>query len=226
MNEEGGVSNEVLEIAEALLQLDPVRTYPQRGAKLVADVAHIHCYRLDFDGPRPAVVSDRPPPMEPPLVSLPLRHGRETIGTLHLYASGQAPLGSDELRLARWAARVFARGMSYATRLSDEGSRRSGEEVREALERAPLTPRERDVAALVVAGASTRDIAQRTALTVSTVNTYLKRIFAKLGVHSRVELVAKLAGTVGMQEADEELHDAAEGSSARTGDETLEIVPS
>jgi DNA-binding CsgD family transcriptional regulator len=32
-------------------------------------------------------------------------------------------------------------------------------------------------------------------LTVSTVNTYLKRIFSKLGVHSRVELVARMAGT-------------------------------
>lgn len=216
--------NEVLEIADALLQLDPVRTYPQRGAKLVADAAHVHCYRLDFEGPRPAVVSDRPPPMEPPQVSLPLRHGRESIGTLHLYGSGNHPIGDDALRLARWAARVFARGMSYATRLSDEGSRRSGEDVREALERAPLTPRERDVAALVVAGASTRDIAQRTALTVSTVNTYLKRIFAKLGVHSRVELVAKLAGTVGLQESDDDLEVRATTTDARAGDETLEIV--
>lgn len=46
-----------------------------------------------------------------------------------------------------------------------------------------------------MSGASTRDIAGRTGLTVSTVNTYLKRIFSKLGVHSRVELVARMAGT-------------------------------
>jgi hypothetical protein len=41
-------------------------------------------------------------------------------------------------------------------------------------------------------------ITLRTGLTVSTVNTYLKRIFAKLGVHSRVELVARMAGTDGI----------------------------
>lgn len=48
---------------------------------------------------------------------------------------------------------------------------------------------------LLVGGASTREIAAETALTVSTVNTYLKRIFSKLGVHSRVELIARMAGT-------------------------------
>ena len=44
-------------------------------------------------------------------------------------------------------------------------------------------------------GSSTRDIASETGLTISTVNTYLKRIFSKLGVHSRVELIARMAGT-------------------------------
>ena len=55
---------------------------------------------------------------------------------------------------------------------------------------------------LLVAGSSTRDIASRTGLTVSTVNTYLKRIFSKLGVHSRVELVARMAGTDGLGSID------------------------
>ena len=48
---------------------------------------------------------------------------------------------------------------------------------------------------LLVAGSSTREIAAETGLTISTVNTYLKRIFSKLGVHSRVELIARMAGT-------------------------------
>ena len=42
---------------------------------------------------------------------------------------------------------------------------------------------------------NTREIASESGLTVSTVNTYLKRIFSKLGVHSRVELIARVAGT-------------------------------
>ena len=49
---------------------------------------------------------------------------------------------------------------------------------------------------LLVSGASTRSIAEQTKLTVATVHTYLKRIYSKLGVHSRVELVARMVGTV------------------------------
>ena len=60
--------------------------------------------------------------------------------------------------------------MTYCTRLKHEGGRRAGEDVAETLERAPLTPRERDVVSLLVSGSSTRDIASRTGLTVSTVN--------------------------------------------------------
>jgi hypothetical protein len=52
------------------------------------------------------------------------------------------------------------------------------------------------VVSLLVSGASTRSIAEQTKLTVATVHTYLKRIYSKLGVHSRVELVARMVGTV------------------------------
>jgi DNA-binding NarL/FixJ family response regulator len=51
--------------------------------------------------------------------------------------------------------------------------------------------------ALLVSGASTRSIAHEIGLTVATVHTYLKRIYSKLGVHSRVELVARMVGTAG-----------------------------
>ena len=57
-----------------------------------------------------------------------------------------------------------------------------------------LTPRERDVVTRLVGGASTRDISKAMGLTISTVNTYMKRIFAKLDVHTRIELVAKATG--------------------------------
>ncbi|MFW6049786.1 MAG: helix-turn-helix transcriptional regulator [Myxococcota bacterium] len=194
----------VLDIAEGLLTLDPVRTYPQRAAELVAKLARANWFRLELDGAADggatqAVASEPSPPNDGRTVSLPIRNGRQTFGVLHLHP--QEPgvrFGADELRLARWGTRVLARGLGYAHRLASEGGRRSGERVAETLGRAPLTPRERDVAALVISGVSTRDIASRTGLTVSTVNTYLKRIFAKLGVHSRVELVARMAGTDGL----------------------------
>ncbi len=187
----------VLEVAEVLLQLDPVRTYPRRGADQVRRLAGAAAFRLErTQKDAEQLVSDPPPPTLPPALSLQLRHGREVLGVLHLYTSDASHrLEENETRLARWGARVFARGLSYSERLATEGVRRSGETLSRALDRAPLTPRERDVVALLVAGSSTRDIAARTGLTVSTVNTYLKRIFSKLGVHSRVELVARMAGT-------------------------------
>lgn len=189
---------QVLDIAEGLLHLDPVRTYPQRGAALVARLANAQGYQLDleFEGESEILRSEPPAPEGAQRVSLPLRNGRQTLGTIHLYLpQGNTRLNNNELRLARWGVRILARGMSYARRLANEGGRRGGEDVEETLARAPLTPRERDVVALLVSGSSTRDIAGRTGLTVATVNTYLKRIFSKLGVHSRVELVARMAGT-------------------------------
>lgn len=181
----------MLEVAEALGQLDPVRTYPERGAEQVARIVSARAHRVVVEGV-PASAED--PGSEPDL-SLPLRAGREQIGTLHLWLNAGDRLGDDELRLARWGARTLGRGLCYARRLAAEGARRQGEDISQTLKRAPLTPRERDVVSLLVSGASTRDIAGRTGLTVSTVNTYLKRIFSKLGVHSRVELVARMAGT-------------------------------
>jgi DNA-binding CsgD family transcriptional regulator len=194
----------LLDIAEGLLSLDPVRTYPQRAAELIAQLVRANTYRLDLHGDGNGmaperVVSEPAPPDDGRTVELPIRNGKHALGTLYLHPQDPSVrFGNDELRLARWGTRVLARGLTYAHRLASEGGRRSGERVSETLERAPLTPREREVAALVIAGVNTRHIAKRTGLTVSTVNTYLKRIFAKLGVHSRVELVARMAGTDGI----------------------------
>jgi len=52
-----------------------------------------------------------------------------------------------------------------------------------------LTPREEQVVALVADGLSNRDVAKELGLTEHTVKKYLFRIFDKLGISSRVELV-------------------------------------
>ena len=182
-----------MDIAEHLTELDPVRTYPLRGATLLAGLVGAHSFRLE----RPqaeTVSSESELSAGEPTISLPLRRGRTPVGTLHLEIVGDAPVG-QELEVLKWASRIYSRGLGCADRLTEEGSRRPGEAVAETLQRAPLTPRERDVVSLLVAGSSTRDIASETGLTISTVNTYLKRIFSKLGVHSRVELIARMAGT-------------------------------
>jgi two-component system, NarL family, nitrate/nitrite response regulator NarL len=55
--------------------------------------------------------------------------------------------------------------------------------------RALLTKRETDVVKLVVLGHTNRDVAQKLGLTEHTVSNYLFRIYEKLGISSRVELV-------------------------------------
>jgi DNA-binding CsgD family transcriptional regulator len=195
------VPSEFLQIAEGLNHLDPIRTYPVRAAKLVADLANATAYRVELElGDQRKLDSSPPPPMEGRPVSLPLRHGRQVLGTIHLYLrEGSERIDTTDLRLARWGARALARGLSYAVRMNrmSPDVKRKSLELQTRLDRTPLTKREKEVVALLVSGASTRAIAEQTKLTVATVHTYLKRIYSKLGVHSRVELVARMMGTVG-----------------------------
>ena len=52
----------------------------------------------------------------------------------------------------------------------------------------PLTPREREVAMLAVAGLTSPDIAERLVLSVRTVEGHLQQAYTKLGIASRAEL--------------------------------------
>jgi len=198
------VPSEFLQIAEGLNHLDPIRTYPARAAKLVADLANATAYRVELelgDVSQRKLDSSPPPPLEGRPVSLPLRHGRQVLGAIHLYLpEGNDKIDTTDLRLARWGARALARGLSYSVRMNRIGpeNRRKSLELQLRLERTPLTKREKEVVSLLVSGCSTRSIAEQTKLTVATVHTYLKRIYSKLGVHSRVELVARMVGTVAM----------------------------
>lgn len=195
------VPSEFLQIAEGLNHLDPIRTYPERAARLVADLANATSYRVQLEeGDRKELDSVPPPPMDGHCVSLPLRHGRQQLGTIHLFlADGANKLEGSDLRLARWGARALARGLTYSHRMQTppEVRRKTTTDIQGRLDRSPLTRREKEVVALLVSGSSTRSIAEQTTLTVATVHTYLKRIYSKLGVHSRVELIARMAGTVG-----------------------------
>ena len=52
----------------------------------------------------------------------------------------------------------------------------------------PLTPREGEIAKLVAAGHTNREIAEQLVLSTRTIEAHLRNIYAKLGVRSRVEL--------------------------------------
>lgn len=58
-----------------------------------------------------------------------------------------------------------------------------------------LTRREREVAALLLAGLGTEEVTRRLLISPYTLQDHLKSVFAKLGVHSRTELVARLTAT-------------------------------
>jgi DNA-binding CsgD family transcriptional regulator len=55
-----------------------------------------------------------------------------------------------------------------------------------------LTPRERDITRFVALGRSNKEIASELSISTWTVAGYLRRIFAKLDVSSRAEMVARV----------------------------------
>jgi DNA-binding CsgD family transcriptional regulator len=57
-----------------------------------------------------------------------------------------------------------------------------------------LSPRESQIARLIADGATNRLIASVLDISLWTVSTHIRRIFAKLGVNSRAEMVAQLFG--------------------------------
>ena len=72
--------------------------------------------------------------------------------------------------------------------------RRASAARREPTPAERLTPRERGIVALVAAGASNREVAEKLSLAEDTVKHHLSNIFDKLGVSNRAELAAYAAG--------------------------------
>ena len=60
-----------------------------------------------------------------------------------------------------------------------------------AVERIGLTPREREILALIADGLSNREIGERLFVSENTVKTHSSRLFAKLEVNRRVQAVRK-----------------------------------
>jgi DNA-binding CsgD family transcriptional regulator len=72
--------------------------------------------------------------------------------------------------------------------------------VQSSADRPNLSPRESQIAALIASGATNRLIASVLDISLWTVSTHIRRIFAKLGVNSRAEMVARLLGSPGHED--------------------------
>jgi DNA-binding NarL/FixJ family response regulator len=100
--------------------------------------------------------------------------------------------GASRLRCAHRGARprreLGSHGWAEASRAELE---RVG--ARKAPDAGELTRAERRVAELAAQGLTNKEIAQRLVVTVSTVEFHLSKTYAKLGIHSRAQLAARLA---------------------------------
>ncbi|TDQ00844.1 regulatory LuxR family protein [Labedaea rhizosphaerae] len=113
----------------------------------------------------------------------------------HLRRERRPKLARDQLRDA---LRIFQRydATHWARRALTE-LRATGEAAPQATRTTPvtvkdLTPQQAEIVRLVAEGATNREVAARLFISHRTVDHHLRNIFAKLGVRSRVELVAFL----------------------------------
>jgi two-component system nitrate/nitrite response regulator NarL len=87
--------------------------------------------------------------------------------------------GDDEEEPEQTVVKVEANGASYLLIRCRTGCGRT-----------TLSPREQEIVRLVSNGHPNKTIARKLAISQHTVNTHLRRIFDKLGVNSRAEMVA------------------------------------
>jgi len=130
-------------------------------------------------------------------------------------AATEAPLRRALARLAEGRALAAASGRRAAREALLEAEseldrfgaeRRRGEAARElrrlghrvlrpARDSAagPLTAREREIAELIAAGRTNREVAEQLVLSIRTIEAHLRNVYGKLGVRSRVELAREVA---------------------------------
>jgi DNA-binding CsgD family transcriptional regulator len=114
----------------------------------------------------------------------------QDLGALLLAAEAKAAAARAHRAAGRDASANASQELAAALAAACQGARTPG--LGSAMPVSVLTPREREVAMLAAAQASSREIASRLHLSVRTVDNHLGRVYAKLGVSSRAQLAALL----------------------------------
>ena len=118
--------------------------------------------------------------------------GFEELGALLLAAEAAAQAAVAHARAGRDRLATASRNRSDLLRGRCEGARTPALAVAVGGAVAPLTRREREVAALAAGGMPSKDIAQQLFLSVRTVENHLQRVYTKLGVSNRSDLARAL----------------------------------
>ena len=113
-------------------------------------------------------------------------HGHDVESLLRSVAGEAA--GSAAMRVRVDSGRLE----EVLCEIDPDGARYVLSRVRPAGPAAGLSPRERQIASLVAQGLPTKAIAAALSISVWTVCTHLRRIYARWGVGSRAAMVAKL----------------------------------
>ena len=125
-------------------------------------------------------------------VTLPLEHA-ETLLAYGAFLRRTGPAAAARPMLARAAEVAEAASAGWLAGLARAELKVAGGRRQRRTVPGALTAQEQRVAGLAAAGAANADIARQLYLSVSTVETHLERVYAKLGIHSRYELIAMAA---------------------------------
>jgi RNA polymerase sigma factor (sigma-70 family) len=117
---------------------------------------------------------------------------------LRLGVSGYVEKTASVEEIADAIESVASGGLVFSKELERRAQIQLGEFAKRARETARalarLTPREREVLAVLAEGLSTRQIANRLGLSVRTVETHIGKIYEKLDVRTRVQALYRAAG--------------------------------
>ena len=125
-------------------------------------------------------------------VDLPLEQS-ETLLACGGFLRRSGRLAAARPVLAKAAEVADAAGAGWLARLARAELKVAGGRLRRRAGPGELSAQEARVAGLAAAGATNAQIAGQLFLSVSTVETHLERIYAKLGIHSRYQLIARAA---------------------------------